>query len=75
MHSALSIIQEFIMTAMARSTPNPRDYDNSRKVHQQLARAIRTKDPDVAEKAARAHMDLSEGSLKERDEKRRPPKR
>jgi GntR family transcriptional repressor for pyruvate dehydrogenase complex len=75
MHSALSIIQEFIMTAMARSTPNPRDYDNSRKVHQQLARAIRTGDPDVAEKAARAHMDLSEGSLKERDEKIRPPKR
>jgi|SRR5579862_4209210 len=67
MHSALGIIQEFIMTAMAKSTPNPRDHDNSRRVHQELVRALRTGDPEVAEKAARAHMDLSEGSLKERD--------
>jgi DNA-binding FadR family transcriptional regulator len=52
---------------MAKSTPNPRDHDNSRRVHQELVRALRTGDPEVAEKAARAHMDLSEGSLKERD--------
>lgn len=67
MHSALSIIQEFIMTAMAKSTPNPRDYDFSRKFHQQMVDALRSGDPDVAEKAARAHMDRSEGSLKERE--------
>jgi DNA-binding FadR family transcriptional regulator len=72
MQSALGIIQEFIMTAMAKSTPNPRDHDNSRKVHMELVRALRSGDPDVAERAARAHMDLSEGSLKERDGRKSP---
>jgi GntR family transcriptional repressor for pyruvate dehydrogenase complex len=67
MHSALGVIQEFIMTAMVKTTPNPRDYDYSRKVHMDLADAIASGDPDVAEKAARAHMALSEKSMKERE--------
>src|SRR5688572_6397437 len=36
MHSALGIIQEFIMTTMVKTTPNPRDYDASRKYHLQI---------------------------------------
>jgi len=75
MHSALRVLQEFIMTTMVKTTPNPRDYDYSRKVHLELVDAIGTRNPDVAEKAARAHMDLSERSLKERESKpARPPK-
>jgi GntR family transcriptional repressor for pyruvate dehydrogenase complex len=70
MHSALGVIQEFIMTSMAKTTPNPRDYDYSLKIHLDVVKGIRSGDPDVAEKAARAHMDLSERSLKERENKR-----
>jgi GntR family transcriptional repressor for pyruvate dehydrogenase complex len=73
MHGALGVIQEFIMTAMVKTTPNPRDYDRSRKFHMQVIDAIRTGDPDVAEKAARAHMDLSEHSLEEREGKSTRP--
>jgi GntR family transcriptional repressor for pyruvate dehydrogenase complex len=69
MHSALGVIQEFIMTAMVKTTPNPRDYDRSREFHLKVVDAIRSGDPDVAEKAARAHMDLSENSMMEREEK------
>src|SRR5262245_11586748 len=39
MHSALRVIQEFIMTTMVKTTPNPRDYDYSRKVHLDLVNA------------------------------------
>jgi GntR family transcriptional repressor for pyruvate dehydrogenase complex len=74
MRGALGVIQEFIMTAMVKTTPNPRDYDVSRKVHRLVIEAIRTGNPDVAEKAARDHMDLSERSLQEREVRRRKPK-
>lgn len=76
MVSALGVIQEFIMTTMVKSTPNPRDHERSRNVHKQMIDAIRTGNPDVAETAARAHMDLSEGSLQEREAKsRKSPER
>src|SRR5579864_2046420 len=75
MRNALGVIQEFIMTAMVKTTPNPRDYDWSRKFHMQLVDAIRTGDPEVAEAAARAHMDQSERSLVEREDRSgKPPK-
>jgi GntR family transcriptional repressor for pyruvate dehydrogenase complex len=73
MHSALGVIQEFIMTAMVKTTPNPRDFDYSRKVHLELAEAIGSGDPDVAEKAARGHMQLSENSMEEREGKPTKP--
>jgi GntR family transcriptional repressor for pyruvate dehydrogenase complex len=73
MHGALGVIQEFIMTSMVKTTPNPRDYDQSRRFHMQVIDAIRTGDPDVAERAARAHMDLSERGLEEREGKSRKP--
>jgi GntR family transcriptional repressor for pyruvate dehydrogenase complex len=67
MHGALGVIQGFIMTTMMKTTPNPRDHDRSRKVHMRMIDAIRSGNPDVAERAARAHMDLSERSLQERE--------
>jgi len=69
MQSALGIIQEFIMTTMLKTTPNPRDYDASRRYHMLVVDAIRSGNPDIAEKAARDHMDLSERSLMEREGK------
>lgn len=76
MHGALGVIQEFIMASMLKTTPNPRDYDQSRKYHLQIIDAIRTGDPDVAEAAARDHMDLNDRSLQERKgnpRKAKPP--
>lgn len=66
MRSALQVLQEFIMTSMVKTTPNPRDYDASRKYHMDVVDAIATRDPDVAEAGARAHMELSERSLREK---------
>ena len=48
------------MAAMLKTTPKPRDHDFSRAFHRKLVDAIRSGDPDTAEKAARAHMDRSE---------------
>jgi GntR family transcriptional repressor for pyruvate dehydrogenase complex len=73
MHSALRVIQEFIMTTMVKTTPNPRDHDQSRRYHMEVVDAIRTGNPDVAERAARAHMELSERSLREREKKSEKP--
>src|SRR6185295_1185405 len=69
MHSTLGVLQEYIMTTMVKTTPNPRDYDASRKFHMMVIDGIRSGNPDVAEKAARDHMDLSENSLKEKERK------
>lgn len=66
MASAMEVIAEFIMASMAKTTPNPRDYDFSRAFHLELVQAIRSGDPEKAERAARAHMDRSERDLRER---------
>jgi len=66
MRSAMEVIAEFIMAAMIKTTPNPRDYDFSRAFHLKLVDAIRSGDPNLAEKAARAHMDRSEADLRRR---------
>ena len=73
MHSALGVIQEFILTSMIKTTPNPRDYDQSRKYHMDIVDAIATRNPDVAERAAREHMNLNDRSLVEREGKTRKP--
>jgi|SRR5579862_1468827 len=65
MHSALAVIQEFIMATMLKTTPNPRDCDHSRTIHLEMIDAIRTGNPDIAEAGARAHMDLNDRSLVE----------
>ena len=66
MRATMEVISEFIMAAMVKTTPKPRDYDFSRAFHMKLVEAIRSGDPDVAEKAARAHMDRSEQDLRKR---------
>jgi GntR family transcriptional regulator, transcriptional repressor for pyruvate dehydrogenase complex len=73
MHGALAVIQEYIMTTMVKTTPNPRDYDQSRTFHMQVIDAIRSGNPEVAERAASDHMDLSERGLLEREGKLRKP--
>lgn len=64
MHGALQVIQEFILAGMLKTTPNPRDHDRSRAYHMAVVDAIAGGDPDVAERAASEHMDLSERGLR-----------
>ncbi len=66
MRAVMEVISEFIMAAMVKTTPNPRDYDFSRSFHLKLVEAIRSGNPDLAEKEARAHMDRSEADLRRR---------
>jgi GntR family transcriptional repressor for pyruvate dehydrogenase complex len=57
MCSVLEVLQEFVLAAMVRTTPMPRDRNQSRGRHLAIVRAVRTGDPDAAEKAMRAHLD------------------
>jgi GntR family transcriptional repressor for pyruvate dehydrogenase complex len=66
MHAAMEVIAEFIMAAMLKTTPNPRDYDFSRSFHLKLVDAIRSGDPNLADQEARAHMDRSAADLRRR---------
>ncbi len=54
----LEVIQEFIIEGMLRTTPKPLPYLDSRRYHMAIVDALRRRDPDAAEKAVRAHMDL-----------------
>jgi GntR family transcriptional repressor for pyruvate dehydrogenase complex len=63
LHNALEVIQEFTMAAMMKTTPKPRDYGPSRALHMKIVDAIRSKDPDRAEREARIHVSLLEDGL------------
>lgn len=58
MRNAMEVIQEFIMAAMVKTTPRPRDYENSRALHMKIVEALRSGDADRAEKEVRAHTGL-----------------
>jgi DNA-binding FadR family transcriptional regulator len=59
MENLLSVVQEFVFAAMVRTTSNPRDREGSQRVHGAIVKAIRSRDPDAAEKSMRAHMELT----------------
>ena len=69
MMNVMSVLQEFIMAGMVKTTPEPRDREYSRKIHHELLDAIRSRDPKVAGEAMDHHMKLSETSLRQTDEK------
>ena len=58
MHDIMEIIQEFVMEGILRTWPTPYRYAVSRHMHMAIVEAIRAHDPDAAEKALRAHMEL-----------------
>jgi DNA-binding FadR family transcriptional regulator len=48
---------------MMQTTPNPRDRATSQREHLHILDAIRAHDPDAAERAMQAHIDMSERVL------------
>jgi GntR family transcriptional repressor for pyruvate dehydrogenase complex len=65
MCSVLEVLQELVLAAMMQTTPQPRDRAASHRRHQAIVRAIRTGDPDAAEKAMHAHMEHTTQVLEE----------
>lgn len=63
MQNVFKVLQEFIMAAMVKTTPAPRDVEYSRKIHRELLDAIRTRDPKIAGNAIDRHMELSRIAL------------
>jgi GntR family transcriptional repressor for pyruvate dehydrogenase complex len=61
--NVMEVIQGFIMAGMMQTTPNPRDRASSQRGHLQILDAIRAHDPDAAERAMQAHIDMSERVL------------
>jgi GntR family transcriptional repressor for pyruvate dehydrogenase complex len=55
--SSLEVVQEFILTGMVATTPNPRNYNNSRILHGSIVDAIAARDPIAASAAMKVHMD------------------
>jgi GntR family transcriptional repressor for pyruvate dehydrogenase complex len=65
MGSVLEVVQEFVLAAMVKTTPQPRDREQSHRRHLSIVRAIRSGDPDAAEKAMEAHMERTLSLLEE----------
>jgi GntR family transcriptional repressor for pyruvate dehydrogenase complex len=65
MSSVLEVIQEFVLAAMVQTTPKPRDREQSHRRHLAIVEAVRSRDPDAAEKAMQAHMEHTERVLEE----------
>jgi GntR family transcriptional repressor for pyruvate dehydrogenase complex len=55
--NVIDVIQQFVLAGMSRTTPRPRDWAYSRRLHRAIVDAIHSGDPDAAEKAMVAHMD------------------
>jgi GntR family transcriptional repressor for pyruvate dehydrogenase complex len=59
MLNVMSVLQEFIVEAMVKTTPRPRDRSVSRRLHRAIAEAVGRGDPDAAERAMREHMEVT----------------
>jgi GntR family transcriptional repressor for pyruvate dehydrogenase complex len=63
MLGVMSVLQEFVVEAMLKTTPRPRDRSVSRRLHRAIAEAVRRRDPDAAERAMREHVGVTEARL------------
>ena len=67
MRDVMEIIQEFVWEGMQRTWPNRPIPGKNQTLHMTIIDAIRAHDPDAAEEALRAHMDLLFLRLHEQD--------
>ena len=58
MRDVMGVLQGLMVEGMARTTPQPRQREFSLQVHLRIIEAIRRRDPDAAQEAVQAHMDL-----------------
>lgn len=68
LENALSVVQEFVLAGMVRTTPNPRNHGNSQRLHRSIFEAIRDRDADASEVAMKVHMDAVMAALDRRKE-------
>jgi GntR family transcriptional repressor for pyruvate dehydrogenase complex len=73
MRNVIEVLQQFVLAGMVQTTPQPRNRENSQRLHRTIFEAIRSGDPDAAEKAMQTHMELVAEAL-ERAEQRRTEK-
>jgi GntR family transcriptional repressor for pyruvate dehydrogenase complex len=59
----MTVLQEFFLAGMARTTPNPRDPLLSRRLHRAILQAVRRGDASRAEAAMRRHMEITRARL------------
>ena len=67
LENALSVVQEFVLAGMVQTTPNPRNHNNSQRLHRRIFDAIRDHNLDEAEEAMKSHMDAVMDALAKRD--------
>ena len=59
----MEVVQEFVMEGILRTWPDPNQYELGRRVHMAIVDAIGAHDPDAADKALQAHMEILFGRL------------
>jgi len=63
MLNVMTVLQEFVVQAMLKTTPRPRDRAVSRRLHRAILEAVRRGDPDGAEAAMGEHMTVTQERL------------
>jgi len=63
MANTMEVLHEFIIAGMVQTTSEPRNNEGSQRLHLPIVTAIRSRDQDIAEKAMRHHMDLTEQAI------------
>jgi GntR family transcriptional regulator, transcriptional repressor for pyruvate dehydrogenase complex len=57
MFAVSTVLQQWTLAGMLQTTPKPRDYAASRRLHRAILKGVRDGDPDAAEKAMLKHME------------------
>lgn len=70
MTNVMEVIQQFVMAGMVHTTPQPRNREGSQRLHRSIFEAIRSGDPDAAEKAMQTHMDMVAEALQRAEAQR-----
>jgi GntR family transcriptional repressor for pyruvate dehydrogenase complex len=73
MRNVLEVLQEFVIAAMVQTLYQPGLPQPAKDQHQEMLDAVRARDPQRAEAAAAAHMDLLDARLKFVLERGAPP--
>jgi GntR family transcriptional repressor for pyruvate dehydrogenase complex len=66
MKNVMEVIQQFVLAGMVQTTPAPRNREGSQRLHRAIFEAIRSGNPDAAEKAMQSHMDMIAEALQKR---------
>lgn len=57
MFAVSTVLQQWTFAGMLQTTPKPRDYAASRRLHRAIVKCVKDGDPDAADKAMQKHME------------------